>query len=98
VYLHQAPRLHWGERHSQHPVPCKGLVCLTDLLSQKETRELPLRSGPAGGSDRGAGECGYICMAALETGHVLRSSSLSAALGTAGAGMGFGGAGPLAGG
>lgn len=37
MYLHQAPRFHWGERYSQHPVPSKALVCLTDLLSQKET-------------------------------------------------------------
>lgn len=73
MYLHQAPRFPRGERHGQHPVPCKALVCLMDLLSQKEMRELPLRSGPAGETGRGAGVYGYICMGTLETGCFLWS-------------------------
>lgn len=46
-----------------------------DVLSQKEMRELPLLSGPAGETDRDAGEYGYICMGTLDTACFLWSTS-----------------------
>lgn len=49
MHLHQAPwRVSLEREDGQHPVCRRALVCLTDLLSQKDKRELPLQAGPAG--------------------------------------------------